>query len=92
MNTKEQISKVTGVRPEIIDSILVEIKANTDRMETCQRHDFSIVLDRHTKQTIENPTPAQRFGAKFKCSRCGGIVDGLARIWYDKGLKDGKNP
>jgi len=92
MKLNEKLSELTGVKPVEIDAILAEIKANTARMENCSRHDFSITLDRRTKQPIENPTPAQRFGAKFKCTRCGGIVDGLARIWYDKGLKDSKNP
>lgn len=88
MNAKQTISEVTGIKPVEIDSILAEIKANAARMENCPRHDFSIMIDRHTKQPVENPTPAQRFGAKFKCARCGGVVDNLARIWYEKGLKD----
>jgi len=92
MSLKDQISEVTGVKPDLFDSILVEVKANMALLETCQRHDFSIVIDRRTKQPIENPAPSQRFGAKFKCTRCGGIVDGSARIWYDRGLNDAKNP
>jgi hypothetical protein len=74
-----------------IDTMLAEIKANNMKLDTCPRHDFSIVLDRHTKQPIESATPAQRFGAKFQCARCAGIVDGIARIWYERGLKHAVN-
>lgn len=91
MNVKQALSEVTGVKPAEIDSILREIKENSMKMDTCHRHDFSIVLDRHTKLAIENPTPEQRFGAKFRCLHCGGIVDGIARIWYENGLKHGQN-
>lgn len=91
MDVKETLSELTGVKPSEIDSILLEIKANTAKMESCPLHDFSIVLDRHTKQPLENPSPVQRFGAKFKCVRCGGVVDGLARIWYEKGVSDASN-
>ncbi len=88
MSVKETLSKITGVKPAEIDSIVAEVKKNSALLKTCARHDFSIVLDRRTKQPIENPTPAQRFGARFKCNRCGGIVDGIARIWYERGLSD----
>lgn len=88
MNAKEKLPEITGVKPKEIDSILVAVKANSALLEKCARHDFSVVLDRRTKQPLENATPAQRFGAKFKCTHCGGTVDGLAKIWYDRGLKD----
>lgn len=88
MNTIEQVSKIVGIPSEESKRIFQEVKDNSKLLESCPRHDFSIVLDRRTKTPIENPTPQQRFGAYFRCANCGGRVDGLARIWYDRGLKD----
>jgi hypothetical protein len=72
-------------------NIFEEVKANQALLKSCVKpHDFSICLERHTKVVLENPTPTQRFGAKWKCSKCGGVVDSLHKINYDAGLKDAK--
>lgn len=89
MNAKDKISEVTGLKPSVIDAVFEEVKQNHKKMDTCPHHDFSIVLDRHSKQRIDNPTPQQLFGAKFQCTRCGGIVDGIERLWYTRGLRHG---
>lgn len=88
----DKLSEVTGFKKPEMDTIFQEVKANQALLAACPRHDFSIVLDQRTKQPIENPTSMQRFGARFKCVACGGVVDGPARIWYDLGLKHGKTP
>ena len=60
-----------GVNKEMFASVVVEVMENKKLLESCERpNDFSICLDRRTKQPIENPTPGQRFGAKWKCSKC----------------------
>lgn len=80
---------MVGIPPKETDKILVEIMTNRALLDSCNKpHDFSICLDRHTKQAIESPTPAQRFGAKWKCSKCCGIVDSLTKIHYNEGLSD----
>lgn len=91
MNTIDTLSEVTGIKKPEMDAIFQEVKANHSILKGCQRpHDFSICLERHTKEPIENPTPAQHFGAKWKCSKCGGIVDSLHKIHYEEGLRDAK--
>lgn len=90
MSIKETIHQVTGLSPKVQDEIWLQVKANQKVLDSCSFHEFSICLDRHTKQPIGNPTPAQRFGAKWRCSRCGGDVDGHAKMWYERGQSDAR--
>lgn len=92
MNTKtiQQFGEMVGIPTKETDAILVKIRLNQKLLDSCKKpHDFSICLDRRTNQPIENPIPAQHFGARWRCSKCGGNVDGLNKSWYIKGLKDG---
>ena len=90
MSTIENLEKITGFKRAEMDAIFQEVKANQKRLKECVRpHDFSICLDRRTKEPIPNPTPQQLFGAKWKCTLCGGIVDGLEKRTYLEGLNDG---
>ena len=72
--------------------ILAAIKANTALLEQCVGpHIFCICLDRHTKEPIAGkPTPAQRFGAWWRCCKCGGQVENLNKIWYENGVQHGR--
>jgi hypothetical protein len=91
MSALDTISHVTGIGRPAMDAILAEVKENQRILSACQfPHDFSICIDRHSKVPIENPTPAQRFGAKWKCSKCGGIVDSMHKIHYNEGLEHGR--
>lgn len=64
-----------------IDSkqIWEEVKENHKKLDSCNKHDFSIDV-----------TPAIKFGKKYKCSSCGGVVDGITKLWYEKGVEHGK--
>lgn len=57
-------------------AILVEVKANMAKLESCPRHDF---------QRNEN-----KLFSKFRCSVCGGTVDSITVHWYKKGLEHAK--
>ncbi len=93
MKAIEQLEKVTGFSRQEMDTIFQEVKANQKRLKECGRpHVFSICLDRRTKEPISNPTNQQMFGAKWKCAKCGGIVDGLEKRTYIEGLTDGVKP
>lgn len=90
MNTIETLTQITGIKRAAMDAIFQEVKANQKRLRECVRpHEFSICLDRHTKAKIPHPTDQQKFGAKWKCAKCGGIVDGLTKRTYDEGVNDG---
>lgn len=89
MNVREFGEKV-GVPREDMNKILAEIKANSAKLDGCIVHDFSICLDRRTKQPIAEPTPQQTFGGRWRCKNCGGEVDASAKRWYNLGLEHGK--
>lgn len=74
------------------EAILAAVKANSARLKQCiGPHNFSICIDRHTKEPIiGEPTPAQRFGAWWRCAKCDGQVENLHKIWYENGVKHGK--
>ena len=87
---QDKIAELTGISPKVQDEIWAEVMANKNKLEGCAGpHDFSICLDRHTKQPIDNPTNIQLFGAYWRCSKCGGQVDAINKSWYNKGLKAG---
>lgn len=65
-----------------MDKIVVEVKANRLLLDGCAGHDFSQPIDRHSKQ----PIAAQVVFCDWRCTRCGGWVDGIARGWYNKGV------
>ena len=86
--TLHQVGAIVGLPPNAVDDILVEVKANQARLEGCAGpHDFSVCLDRRSKQPVAEPTPQQRFGAYWRCVKCNGSVDGQAKRWYELGLK-----
>jgi hypothetical protein len=83
MNVLETITEVTGVKRPDLDSIFQKVKANSKTLEECAGpHDFSICLDRRSELPVEKPV----FGCKWKCAKCGGIVEGTVKLWYDRGL------
>jgi hypothetical protein len=83
------VAALVGIDRKTSEEIVAEVKANQKLLDGCLRHDFSICLDRRTKQPIANPTDLQHFGAYWKCSRCGGWVPSIDRRWYNLGLQHG---
>jgi hypothetical protein len=57
------------------NTILQQVKANMQKLMTCELHDFQDI------------TPTKQIGKRYKCTKCEGEVDGLAYSWYRKGLK-----
>lgn len=89
------MSKSTEYRLSLMrqtDTILAEVKANSALLDKCiGPHAFCICLDRHTKQPIEGtPTFEQRFAAWWRCAKCGGRVENLHKIWYERGVEHGR--
>lgn len=65
---------------EQIKQIMKSVKENHAKMEACLCHDFSIDV-----------TPERRLGKKWQCTKCSGIIDIHAKIWYERGRKDAKH-
>ena len=58
------------MRKEDVDAILLEVRANRERLDACVRHVFD----------------AERgIGKRIKCSRCGGVVMLTQAYWYELG-------
>lgn len=60
-------------------AIWAEVQENHRKLRGCALHDFSIDLN-----------PDRRMGKKWQCSRCGGVIDAVRRLWYIDGLKHGR--
>ena len=88
---KDTITQVTGLSPKVQDEIFEQVKANRAKLDACAGpHAFLLCIPRGSCCPVATPTPQQRFGAKWRCTKCGGDVDGVYKIWYELGLKHGK--
>ena len=57
-----------------------KVQANHRTLASCAGpHDFS-----------DDLSPARTIGKRWRCTRCGGEVDGVARSHYQDGLKHGR--
>jgi hypothetical protein len=55
--------------------VLAEVRANLATLEACPGpHEFQEIKD------------GKAFGPKWRCSKCGGVVDHQAAAWYTRGL------
>ena len=61
--------------------ILLEVRENIQRLQDCPGpHDFKLV-----------PPPIGRpWDKKYRCTKCGGIVDGGKYTWYRQGMRHAK--
>jgi transposase-like protein len=74
----EVINKITGgkVTREEASQILKEVKANQARLNACEGpHDFQPM------------GPTDKLRQRYRCSKCQGEVESLARTWYEDGLR-----
>jgi hypothetical protein len=73
---RKKDSKAMSAASKInIDAIMEEIRANNKLLDSCPKpHKFE-------------RDPAKPLG-KRTCKKCGGKIDGIHAIWYERGLKD----
>lgn len=68
-----------GLSKKELRDIIDEVRANAARLESCEGpHDF---------QPESGATP-RRPGDRYKCTKCGGMLGAIERLWYERGLKD----
>lgn len=73
----ELLGQISGLGRSEVMRVWAEAKANSARLDECVGpHDFQC------------PDAAQ-LGAKFTCSKCGGVVSGRDADWYARGLRHG---
>ena len=65
---------------QTMDDLWLQVRKNHQKLDGCQRHDFSIDLN-----------PERPMGKKYQCTRCGGWVDVTEKNWYEKGLAHAEN-
>lgn len=66
--------------------LLEEVRKNQAKLEACDGHEFSVPLNRLTKERLEAPS----LFCDWECVHCGGVVDGPSKRWYDRGLAHGR--
>jgi len=55
-----------------------QIQENSKKLKECEGHAFTRIEGRH------------KYDFRFRCDRCGGIIDGIAHLWYQRGFSDGE--
>ena len=74
----EILSQVTGLPMSEMQKIWQEVKANAKTLDECGGpHDF------------QSQDPGKPL-AKYRCTKCGGVVDGTDKLWYERGLEHGR--
>jgi len=74
---RDTLSAVSGLKPKAVDEIFEQVKANGAKLDGCPGpHDFV-------------PVDPARLFHRFRCTKCGGQVDGSAARWYRRGLQHG---
>lgn len=68
------MSSLTGLSRQSMLEIHENVKANHAKLDGCSGHDFSLM-----------PDPRQR---KRLCTVCGGEVDVVSALWYERGSRD----
>lgn len=63
--------------------IFERIKANQAKLDSCSKHSFSVPIDRRTMLPLTKP----EFGCRWRCENCQGEVDGIARVWFNRGVE-----
>lgn len=72
----DALAKVSGLAPDEIRAIALQVKANTERLKACTGHDFAPVPG----------LPALR--RRYRCRQCQGEIDHTAHTWYQRGILD----
>ena len=63
------------MNPAEAKALWENVKANHRVLDDCPRHDFSTDCD-----------PDKPLGKHWRCVNCGGRVDAMAKLWYERGI------
>lgn len=63
--------------------LLAEVRENMARLNDCTDHQFGPIPK--ILAPGECPPRMPGLGQRYRCTRCMGEVDGIARHWYEKG-------
>ena len=80
-NVVEVLSKVSGMPIETANALFEEVKENHVRLDSCSGpHEFEEV----------NMGGSGGFARDMRCKRCGGVLNRVHAIWYERGVKHGR--
>lgn len=69
------MASMTGLSRDDMRQIWDDVKANQYRLRGCDWHDF---------EPLSDDDPLRR---KYRCRRCGGVVDHHAYYWHEQGRR-----
>lgn len=69
----DQLTQLTGVPHEDMLHIWHEVRANSAKLASCNRHVFAA-------------TEPGKLGTRYECYRCGGRTDVSSVHWYQLGI------
>jgi hypothetical protein len=79
------VGNVVITREESVE-ILRQVRENHRRLEECPGpHDFKPV-----ERDGITPAIGVKFGMKYRCATCEGVIDGSDKWHYDQGLEHGR--
>lgn len=76
----EDLGTRVGLKPGEATELAVAVQANHRLLESCPRHDFADPVD----------PPGSRLRIRWRCVTCTGVVESLAKHWYERGLRDAR--
>lgn len=80
LSSIEELLEFARVDKETVQQIWKDVKANQKRLDDCKGpHNFRPIHEDGKKLVRD-----------YRCSKCGGKIDAIHKIWYCKGLEHGK--
>lgn len=67
------LGEMAGLSRSAAQDMLAQVKANSERLNGCTRHDFAPI------------PPLRTLGQRYRCEHCGGEIDAHAYHWHQIG-------
>lgn len=75
-----ELARVSGLNRSDVLAIWEEVKANTQKLEACPGpHEFT-----------QDDDPSREVFKRWRCAKCGGVVNVEGKLWYERGLAHGR--
>jgi len=80
-NALDVLATVSGLGQQAVDTIINAVKENQRRLLACEGpHDC-----------VPECTPRNQLVKKYQCKKCSGWMTTRDWVWYQEGLKHGRN-
>ena len=76
----EDLWEIVGMDKETVQQIWKDVKANHKKLDGCKGpHDFRPL-----------PIEGKTLIRDYLCSKCGGKLEAIHKLWYERGLEHGR--